>query len=300
MASPAEWTQFGWQGLIFDVPVDWNLAVVHGEHDSGYLRLDDDMMVRLELKWEGRRNRLSVDKIASNYVNMLEKKAKKEKLPFQVKRGLKFAELEGHDYECLSWKSDVSALSVIARCRECSRVILARVLYNKGDGGRAAAKRLFATLRDHPEGDAIPWQFFDFRFASPVGFTLERSSLKTGCIEMYFYDRKDEFEVCRLALAEVLLEQQRMRDWFQEFYRKRLKGFDVSIEKSSYRDHRALSCTGRTSIKKNLFAGLHRRRYMHCRVWHCVETDKLYVFRLTSHEQEDERFERFCDEVACH
>ena len=300
MAKSPNYTHFGWQGLEFDVPEDWNIAVVQGEFESGYIRLDDDAMVRVELKWEGRRNRLTLGKVVDNYLRMLEKKAKKHKLPFEYKRNLKFAKLEGHDFECLSWESDFSAMSVAARCNDCGRVILARVLYTKGDGGRAAAKRLFSTLRDHPEGDMVKWEFFGFRFASPVGFTLDQSALKTGCIEMLFSDRKEEFEVSRLALAQVLLKRQSLKAWFKDYYQKRLKTFKVEIDKSEYRGHPALAVSGRTSVKKSLLSGFARRRYIHCRVWHCEETDKLFVLRIVSSKETDERFEKFCEQVACH
>ena len=46
MADSITWSHFGWQGIQFDVPADWNLAQVTGEYESGYLRLDDDDMVR--------------------------------------------------------------------------------------------------------------------------------------------------------------------------------------------------------------------------------------------------------------
>lgn len=300
MATSPDWTHFGWQGIQFDIPADWNLAVVNGDYDSGYLRLDDDEMVRLELKWEGRRNRLPIKKVVGNYLASMEKRAKKQKLPFEVKRDLKFATLPNHEYECMSWVSDFSAMSVASRCKDCNRVVLARVLYRKGDGGRAVARRVFSTLQDHPQDDLLIWQFFDFRFASPEGFPLDRTTLKTGSIEMYFYDRRDEVEVCRASLAEVLLKRNRFRDWFYEYYRKRLKGFVYEIKKEPYRDHKGLICTGRTSIRKSLFSGLQRRRYLHCRAWHCPETDKLYIFRLVSTDEEDERFDKLCAHIVCH
>ena len=300
MATSVEWTHFGWQGIQFDLPSDWNLAVVNGDYNSGYLRLDDDNMVRIELKWEGRRNRLPIGKVVTNYLASMEKRAKKQKLPFECKRDLKFAVLPDHDYECMSWVSDFSALSVASRCNDCGRVVLARVLYRKGDGGKAAARRVFSSLRDHPEGDAVVWQFFDFRCATPKGLELERSSLKTGSIEMYFCDRKDEMEVCRVALAQIALKRLSLRDWFHEHYRKRLKGMLFEVEKAPYRGHPGLLCLGRTSIRKSMFAGLQRRRYLHCRVWHCPEADKLYTLRLVSSSEEDERFEALCDQVPCH
>ena len=257
-------------------------------------------MVRIELKWEGRRNRLPIGKVVTNYLASLEKRAKKQKLPFECKRGLKFVFLPTHEFECMSWVSDFSALSVASRCNKCGRVVLARVLYNKGDGGKAVAKRVFSSLCDHPQGDGLVWQFFDFRFASPKGFELERSSLKTGSIEMYFYDRKDEVEVCRVSLAQIMLKRLSLRDWFQDHYRKRLKGLLFDIEKAPYRGHPGLLCRGRTSIRKSMFAGFQRRRYLHCRAWHCPDEDKLYIFRLVSSNKEDERFDEFCDQVVCH
>ncbi len=300
MAESIEWSHFGWQGIQFDVPADWNLAVVNGEYPSGYLRLDDEDMVRLELKWEGRRNRLPLDKVVENYLKQMEDKAKKAKLPFEAKRDVKLVSVDGYDCECLSVKSDFSSYTLAARCHHCGRVVLARVLHKKGQPLKPLAKRVFSTLKDHPEEGALVWQFFDFRFATPEGFALERSDLKTGRIEMFFYDKRDELEVCRAALAQVLLKKRSLKNWFAEYYRKRTKNFLFETEAGRYRGHESLECLGRTSIRKSLFSGLQRRRYMRIRVWRCEQMDKIYVFRLTSTQENDERFDRFCDLVVCH
>ena len=299
MADPVQWSHFGWQGIQFDVPADWNLAVVNGEYESGYLRLDDDEMVRLELKWEGRRNRLPVDKVVKKYLKEMERKAKKAKAPFEA-RNLNIVSLDGHEHKCMSVRSDLSSATLACRCKECGRVVLARLLYQRGQSGKTLAKRVFSSLKDHAEDGELVWQFFDFRYATPEGFVLERTSLKTGCIEMHYSKKRDEVEVCRAALAQVLLKRRGLKSWFEEFYGSRLKPFVVRVEDATYRGHKALECMGRTSIRKNPFSGLQRRRYFHCRAWRCSETDKIYVFRLTSTKEADERFETFCDKVACH
>jgi uncharacterized protein (DUF1501 family) len=85
-----------------------------------------------------------------------------------------------------------------------------------------------------------------------------------------------------------------------EYYRKRTKNFLFEAEAGRYRGHESLECLGRTSIRKSLFSGLQRRRYMRIRVWRCEQMDKIYVFRLTSTQENDDRFDRFCDQVVCH
>ena len=46
-----DWTVFGWAGIQLEIPTTWELSGLSGDQKTGYLRLDDAEMPRLELKW---------------------------------------------------------------------------------------------------------------------------------------------------------------------------------------------------------------------------------------------------------
>jgi len=52
MNEPAHWTRLGWHGIAFDVPEDWCPGQLEGDRANGYLRVEDESRVRLELRWE--------------------------------------------------------------------------------------------------------------------------------------------------------------------------------------------------------------------------------------------------------
>ena len=52
MAQVKQWSRFGWHGVTFDVPADWDLRQFHGTRRKGYAQLCDPDVVRLELRWE--------------------------------------------------------------------------------------------------------------------------------------------------------------------------------------------------------------------------------------------------------
>ena len=54
------WTTFGWAGITLSIPDSWEIAGISGDQKAGYLRLDDENMPRLELKWsESKRKKRS-------------------------------------------------------------------------------------------------------------------------------------------------------------------------------------------------------------------------------------------------
>ena len=57
MAHDDEWTRLAWQGIAFDTPADWCPGQLQGSFETGYLRVEDELNIRLELRWEplGRR-----------------------------------------------------------------------------------------------------------------------------------------------------------------------------------------------------------------------------------------------------
>jgi len=286
--------------MKFDVPADWSLAVVDGDRVNGYVRLDDEDIVRLELKWEKPKGRVVLSQIVDRYLQELERRAKKAKLDLTCRRSLNFKKHEGKECEYFSCDSDFQAFGLMLYCPDCRRVCLLRVLQRPGGGVRALAKRIFASFREHPDDGRLDWSFYEFRFSIPDSFYLETSSLKTGCLEMCFDDRKDEMEAVRVSLAEVLLKKNRLEDWFTEFYAKRLKRMEVELSREKFKGHEAVRCRATSSIRRNLLKIFQSKRYLNSLAWHCRDSDKLFIFRVTSSKQDDQRLEEYAQLVQCH
>ena len=46
-----DWVKFGWQGVSMELPANWELGGLSGDYNNGYVRMDDEDMPRMELKW---------------------------------------------------------------------------------------------------------------------------------------------------------------------------------------------------------------------------------------------------------
>jgi len=173
------------------------------------------------------------------------------------------------------------------------------VLFRKGEKMKPIAKRIFGSLSDHSDDGNCRWNVYGLQFVVPEAFLLDENSLKTGCLELRFYDRRDEIEIVRVSLAEMLLKQDDIRSWLKSYYRKRLKAFECEFTNADAEGHPGIRCHGRVPLKKRLHKVFQKPKHLHCLAWCCVETDKLFVFRVTSKNERDENFETYSKLVRC-
>lgn len=299
MSQETAWTQFGWQGIAFEQPADWNISVVEGDHRTGYVRLDDDAMVRMEIRWEKPRRPADVTTIVQRYLDKLERAARKAGQELSVRRHLKLVELDGKDCEYLSTEGEVHALALASRCHACQRLVLARVLFRKGEKIRAVAQRIFSTFDDHPRDGKSAWGLYGLRFAVPETFRLAKSSLKTGYLELLFHHGREELVVIRYSMADVLLKGLPLAEWFKRTYEKKLAQFRCDVRAESENGHDRLRCLG-PARRRGLLSALRRKRFLHCLAWRCRDADKIFIFRLVSSREQDERLDQFSRLVVCH
>jgi len=74
-----------WQGISVEVPEDWTLGAIGAGERSGYLRLDDRDMPRLEVKWEHAPRGSDPELVVRRFLNML-KRGRKGQRAEEVRR----------------------------------------------------------------------------------------------------------------------------------------------------------------------------------------------------------------------
>jgi len=301
MARKEKWTTFGWLGVNFEVPESWNLGRVNGDRKKGYLRLDDEIFTRLELRWEKKRGVPDIEKIVARHVNELDHSAKRHKVSFEVKRNLGFFRLRDSRYhECFYWEGDYKVFNLIFKCEASQVTYLLRLFFKKTANMRVYAKRIFESFSDSPAGDDELWGFFGFQFCVPKGLVLEKTSLKAGCYEVLLADKASEIEVIRLSIAATLLKGRSLKDWFFEFYKKRLGRLDVRVAAARTGGHEGIEVVATPKGNRRVLPLFRSKTVLRARCWHCDEGDKLYIFRVTSREPQDARCERYAQKVRCH
>jgi hypothetical protein len=201
--------------------------------------------------------------------------------------------------ECYRWLADRQVLAMATRCAQCGRVVHVRLLGEPQEGLKGLARTVFGSLRDHPEGDELAWQFFDLRFRSPVGLPLTKSVLQTGCIRMIFSRRWRRLEFVRLSLAQVLLADKGLRRWFDGFYAQPLKRRSYRLKEAEVRGHPAVELDGRPWLLVNPLRLAGRGRVSRATCWHCEETNRIFVCGYDGPGSEAGALERAVEGFFC-
>ncbi len=300
MTDPSDWSFFGWQGLSFEVPDTWSLSRAEGDRRQGYIRLDDGELVRLEARWEKQKSKQPVAAVVGRYLETLEKAARKKKTRLKLRRGFTLANLPGKECESFSAKGDVDSIGLLSRCDECKRVVLIRVIGRKPEPLERIAKRVFRSMQDHATG-LERWGVYDMEFRVPAAARLERTFLRAGRLELLFSHKQAEIEILRSGVAELVLRNQTVDQWFRKLYAKRVRSFSLGApEQTKVRGHEAHLYSGGIRAGRRIASLLIRKRYAHCYLWRCGESDKLFVVRVTSREPKGETARALAEQVVCH
>lgn len=296
------WVPFGWQGINLSVPNDWQLVLTDGNHKKGYLRLVDETAVRLEMRWEDDKGEADLEQIVSRYVRELKKKARRERAEIKLQRRINvtsFAKSE-RAAECYSWESESKVISMATQCARCKRIVHIQILGQGAEGVRSIARRVFGSLRDHPDGQLERWAFYDVQFAVPLEFNLVKPDLKTGCISMIFERGSEKLEFARLSLAHVMLQQNPLAKWLRDYTKKGLRFFSVTSEAGQLKSHEAVGFSGRKYLLNDPVGLIRGRLQLRLIAWNCDRNDKVFLCSWISRRSTDKAFADLVGEVVCH
>jgi len=301
MKDGLEWDRVGWQGIAFDVPADWCPGKVEGDFANGYMRVEDELRVRLEVKWETARGKVpGASQLVDNYIRQSRKKLPRKAPPPQIDRGRYVPALKALDHEAFTWRGTYNAHSLLLVAPSSRRVAHLRVFFEAGDEQRELTRRVFASVRAEPVNGRDEWAAFGFRFEVENTWRLEQSGLRTGCLQFLFRNGSDELEVVRLSLAEVVLRKRGLKEWFGEFFAKRLRGFTYEAAPWEREGEEGIRCSGLLRLRARPLGLLRGRRRLSALAWHCRQSDKLYALRLVSGSPDDPRLAACARSIRCH
>jgi hypothetical protein len=299
MKPQQEWGRFGWHGIAFDMPEDWCPGRLDGDFRNGYVRIEDEIEVRAELRWEtGRRRRASASQFVDNYVKQVRRKTRRQDPNPTVERDRYVKELGDLDHEVFTWRGVYNAHSLIAVCRETRRVVHLRVFFEEGNERKALARRMFASLAPGPRDGLAEWSAFGFRFVVREDWRLESSGLRTGCVQFVFSDGDDELEVARFSLAEMVLRERGLEGWLRSTLRKALRKFRFETKETEYEGCPAVRCEGVMRLTARPLGLFRRRRRLRVLAWHREDADKILVVRLVNATPNDPQVEEIADSVS--
>lgn len=308
------WSALGWHGLYLQIPDGWNIGTVSGDADTGYLRLDDLEMPRVEVRWEPAKGKEPIGQTVDRYLASLTKQSRRKSAPVKVRRDLSLLKAvdEGSEraVECFHWRSEgqdaLQAYGLLHRCLTCSRVVFVQVLAHAGESILPIASQVLNSLRDHPVGDTAIWAMYGLSVQIPATYTLKEYRFLTGRVWLRFAGDGAEVEVERLSLADMLLRARSFDEWFQE-----TSGGETlqqtALPSEGFR-HPGLIASG-TMVNPTAPRGRLRwlPRYRRARsrafdrcAWHCPASNKLYMIRRLGDAADSEQVLQIARSVECH
>ena len=197
-----DWTVFGWAGIQLEIPTTWELSGLSGDQKTGYLRLDDGDMPRLELKWAPtRRKKPDLHATLDEYFKLIRKTYKKGgELSFR--RNVNFIKdpefFEGRTVLGFSWKGGIRANGLIFHTGK--RITIVQVMGRLKENWRPTVLRIFQSITDHGDAPQTLWSAYGLQLGVPKEYKLERQKLLSGYLLFAFVAKKERFQnVIRLA-----------------------------------------------------------------------------------------------------
>lgn len=197
-----EWTVFGWAGIELEIPTTWELSGLSGDQKTGYLRLDDAEMPRLELKWaHTRRKKPDLHTTLDEYFKLIRKTYKKgTELSFRRNVNLIKEDefFKGRTVLGFSWKGNIRANGLIFHTGK--RITIVQVMGRLKENWRPTVLRVFESIADHGDAPLTLWSAYGLKLGVPKEYKLERQKLLSGYLLFAFVAKPVRFQsAVRLA-----------------------------------------------------------------------------------------------------
>ena len=206
-----------WDGVSFDVPVEWELAHFQRRKRAMRIEVEDRYELRLEAEWLRPKRKPDVDEVQRRYDRMTRQWTSEAK--------------EHHPAEDLP--DDWIATQFVME--DGRRFITA--FYLPADGGLFAyfvihfepeseetpgdvLRLLISSLRRH-DGDVKPWRLYDIGFNLPERFKLRNARFETGLKVMTFNWGFRELHLFHVSLADRVTKGLGVEEWAPAFLQSR-------------------------------------------------------------------------------
>lgn len=295
------WSTIAWEGVTVRVPTEWSLVGVSGDAQKGYLRVDSPGQSVLEMRWSAASGK-PPDLLAKGreLLANLDKSCRKQgtKVTSKIKN-------EG-DSVTFWWKADRIGEGRLTYCQKCDRVLIAQVIYPREEDLSDTAQSILRSMRDHRSDKLIAWALYGFEFAVPAGYVLDKHTLMSGYLQLAFKNHAKRLVIERWGLANTLVGDYSLMDWYRKDVIPDVKGFRTDFEQIEISGHPGLRVWGqavgiRQAVKSLAYSlTLYTNpRFLTGYAWHCTESNRLYSVRAT-HDKGENIAERVRDLIRCH
>ncbi|MGI5820246.1 MAG: hypothetical protein ACOX9R_19340 [Armatimonadota bacterium] len=306
----SEWTVRGWEGVVLQVPADWDIAAISGDRNQGYMRLDDvENMPRVEIKWQQSKGFVDIKGVVDNYLKDLQKKRKKGDAEIETDRDCSVVsrrQMRKADLNCFAWQGHFHGFGAAWYCEDCQRVMVIQVMARPEEKGEQLAREVISRVEDHPREGWIVWSTYGLQMEVPERFDMSSQKLMAGLIELHFAERGEEIVGARWGMANVALRNRTLKQWAVSEISAFHKKIKLDFEETIFRGHPALKVTGYfANPLKHMqsfvmhVAGRPYPEAVRGWVWHCEGENRLYYAGALLDEDHMDIIERVAGSIAC-
>jgi hypothetical protein len=296
----------GWQGIFARVPDDWKLGAVGGDGKSGYLRVDDERMPRLQIRWTA--SRIDLQKKREEYAKRLERGKRRRPTGLVVDREAKVLSARSKPKKDLlgfAWRGPQCGMGVLWNCEVCGRGLIAQVSWAPEERLHDVARAVLGSIEDHDEGGWRAWALDGIAFLVPDTYQLGKWRWLTGYLEMNFQQGRRKLKVARWGMVPQLLGGASLSEWYRRHSAARrevrprtqevvLKGHDGVAAWGGVRGLgtmlRSLAVRAIRRQPVNQFAAV---------VWHCPESNRLYQVEAVD-SSDAATLDGVVESITCH
>ncbi len=308
-----KWTILGWGGITLELPEDWELSGLSGDDKSGYLRLEDADIPRLELKWsESKQKKPDLQRVLDDYFKLVRKNYKRKNTNLHIQRDIRLIKdthfFEDREVAFFSWKGEFRANGVIFHCHTCKRITIVQVMGHLKENIRETTNRILSSVRDHSVGQATLWSAYQLNAAVPRRYRLDKHKLLSGYLLFSFVDGSRKVSIERYGVADVTLKEQDLESWFRARYAKAIRGYGFSIESGNGDADEQLTLIGEETrlIDRVPFAPVlaidkvMRRKTFAVYLWRCHHSNRIYVVQAIAKHDAAKTAEEIAASIRCH
>jgi hypothetical protein len=321
-----DFVKFGWQGITMELPDNWEFGGLSGDYDNGYIRMDDENMPRMELKWSrSKEKKPDLHKILDAYFKSMKKRLGASVSGLRIKRGINLVKnedfFENRDVIFYSWKANVRSNGAVWHCKECKRIVVAQIMGHIKESILPLTVRILENLKDHPTGHTNLWSAYQLAAEVPRRYRLEKRKLMSGYLLLSFADGSRVLNIERHGLADVTLRDTDLQSWFRGYYAKILRRYGFSFKNVSNCsmlndfdefsdlnvDHKMEMFGQEKRLIDNIplspiFAidKILRRKQIAASFWHCRESNRIFVVMAISKRGTAELVSEVASSIQCH
>ena len=198
-----------WLEVSFKVPSNWELVADSGGITEAYIRIDSPSSVKLELKWERVKKKVSdffPYLTLDNYIKAVVKDTKQKASQKILEKGN--AKVNDHKAAFYRWQigsSNFVTLSWI--CEPESKVFLLQYTLDQGEDKSSILPEIIKSILCHNNKDFYSFEIFDVSFKVPKDFHLSRRKLAIGKAELYFLGQDSKALVSWISLASYQIKK---------------------------------------------------------------------------------------------